>query len=119
VNPDVMVAPDINYLAILPMLIVAAAAVLGVIVETFLGRGARRPVQLVLVFGSIAAAFAALIWQSGTRSLEVEGALAIEMAARARDLAETIHAHPTLGETGAFAAENHFGTATEIYRPRS
>lgn len=77
-NPDVMVAPDINYLAILPMIIVAAAAVLGVIVETFLGRGARRPVQLVLVFGSLAGAFAALIWQSGTRSLEVEGALAID-----------------------------------------
>ena len=42
-NPDVMVAPDINYLALLPMIIVGAAAVLGVIVETFVGRGARRP----------------------------------------------------------------------------
>jgi NADH-quinone oxidoreductase subunit N len=78
VNPDVMVAPEINYLSILPMLIVAAAAVLGVIVETFVGRRGRRPVQLVLVFGSLAAAFAALVWQSGTRSLEVEGALAID-----------------------------------------
>jgi NADH-quinone oxidoreductase subunit N len=78
VNPDVMVAPEINYLSILPMLIVAAAAVLGVIVETFVGRRGRRPVQLVLVFGSLAVAFAALVWQSGTRSLEVEGALAID-----------------------------------------
>lgn len=77
-NPDVMVAPDINYLAILPMIIIGAAAVLGVIVETFVGRRARRPVQLVLVFGSVAAAFAALVWQSSTRSLEVEGALAID-----------------------------------------
>jgi dihydrolipoamide dehydrogenase len=56
---------------------------------------------------------------AGAGELIAEGALAIEMAASARDLAETIHAHPTLGETVAFAAENHFGTATEIYRPRS
>ena len=77
-NPDVMVAPEIDYLALLPMIIVGVAAVLGVIVETFVGRRARRPVQLVLVFGSLAGAFAALVWQSGTRSLEVEGALAID-----------------------------------------
>ncbi|MEI8317239.1 MAG: dihydrolipoyl dehydrogenase, partial [Planctomycetia bacterium] len=56
---------------------------------------------------------------AGAGELIAEGALAIEMAASARDLAETIHAHPTLGETVAFAAENHFGTATEIYRPRN
>lgn len=56
---------------------------------------------------------------AGAGELIAEGALAIEMAASARDLAETIHAHPTLGETLAFAAENHFGTATEIYRPRA
>ena len=56
---------------------------------------------------------------AGAGELIAEGALAIEMAASARDLAETIHAHPTLGETVAFAAENYFGTATEIYRPRS
>ena len=56
---------------------------------------------------------------AGAGELIAEGALAIEMAASARDLAETIHAHPTLGETVAFAAENHFGTATEIYRPRT
>ena len=55
----------------------------------------------------------------GAGELVAEGALAIEMAATARDLAETIHAHPTLGETVAFSAENYFGTATEIYRPRS
>ena len=77
-NTDVMVAPDIDYLALLPMIIVGVAAVLGVIVETFVGRRARRPVQLVLVFGSLAGAFAALVWQSSTRSLEVEGALAID-----------------------------------------
>ena len=75
-NPDVMVAPEINYLAILPVILIAAAAVICVIVWTFLGRKARRPVQLDLVFGPIAAAFAALVWQSSTRALEVEGGMA-------------------------------------------
>ena len=38
---------------------------------------------------------------------------------RARDIAETIHPHPTLSETVMNAAEVFFGTATEIYRPKS
>ncbi len=55
----------------------------------------------------------------GAGELIAEGALAIEMGCVARDLMETIHPHPTLGETVAFSAENFFGLATEIYRPRS
>ncbi len=54
----------------------------------------------------------------GAGELIAEGGLAIEMGCAARDLVETIHAHPTLGETVAFSAENYFGLATEIYRPR-
>lgn len=54
----------------------------------------------------------------GAGELVAEGTLAIEMGCTARDLAETIHPHPTLGETVGFSAENHLGTATEIYRPR-
>jgi dihydrolipoamide dehydrogenase len=56
---------------------------------------------------------------TGAGELIAEGALAIEMGCVARDLMETIHPHPTLGETVAFAAENFFGLATEIYRPRA
>ena len=56
---------------------------------------------------------------AGAGELISEGALAIEMGCSARDLAETIHPHPTLGETVSFSAENYFGTATEIYRPRA
>ncbi|NMC21253.1 MAG: dihydrolipoyl dehydrogenase [Thermogutta sp.] len=48
-----------------------------------------------------------------------EGVLAIEMGAVLRDIADTIHPHPTLSETLAFAAEVYFGTATDLYRPRS
>ncbi len=47
-----------------------------------------------------------------------EAVLAIEMGATARDLAETIHPHPTLSESVGFAAEAFLGTATEIYKPR-
>jgi len=54
----------------------------------------------------------------GAGELIAEGVLAIEMGCSARDLVETIHPHPTLGETVAFSAENYFGLATEIYRPR-
>jgi len=48
-----------------------------------------------------------------------EAVVAIEMGATARDLAESIHPHPTLSETLGFAAEAFLGTATEIYRPRA
>jgi dihydrolipoamide dehydrogenase len=47
-----------------------------------------------------------------------EGVLAIEMGCTVRDLAETIHPHPTLSETLSGAAEVFYGTATDIYRPK-
>src|SRR3984885_6049876 len=47
-----------------------------------------------------------------------EGVLAIEMAALAKDVALTIHPHPTLSETIMESAEVFFGTATDIYRPK-
>ena len=47
-----------------------------------------------------------------------EATLAVETAAVARDLAETIHAHPTLSETLMEAAESVFGQATHSYRPK-
>jgi dihydrolipoamide dehydrogenase len=46
--------------------------------------------------------------------LVAEATLAIEMGADARDLGMTIHAHPTLSETVAFAAEVASGTATDV-----
>jgi dihydrolipoamide dehydrogenase len=47
-----------------------------------------------------------------------EAMLAIEMGASAKDLALTIHAHPTLAETLLGAAEVFHGTATDLYRPK-
>ncbi len=50
----------------------------------------------------------------GAGELIAEGVLAIEMGATARDLAETIHPHPTLSETLMEAAEAFYGSATHI-----
>jgi dihydrolipoyl dehydrogenase len=56
---------------------------------------------------------------AGAGELIAEGVLAIEMGCSARDVAESIHPHPTLSETVAFANEAFLGIATEIYRPRT
>ncbi|MGH9502257.1 MAG: dihydrolipoyl dehydrogenase [Terriglobales bacterium] len=55
---------------------------------------------------------------AGAGELIAEGVLAIEMAALAKDIALTIHPHPTLSETVMQAAEVFFGTSTDIYRPK-
>jgi dihydrolipoamide dehydrogenase len=44
--------------------------------------------------------------------------VAIEMGADAADIGLTIHPHPTLSETVAFAAEAFEGTLTDLYMPR-
>jgi dihydrolipoamide dehydrogenase len=55
---------------------------------------------------------------SGAGELIAEAALAIEMGCEIRDITETVHPHPTLSETLMNAGEVHFGTATEIYKPK-
>ncbi|MEZ5337480.1 MAG: dihydrolipoyl dehydrogenase [bacterium] len=54
----------------------------------------------------------------GAGDLIAEAALAIEMGAHAEDIAETIHAHPTLAESVGFAAEVFLGTVTDMYVPK-
>lgn len=49
-------------------------------------------------------------------ALIAEAVLAIEMGARAEDLASSIHPHPTLSESLAEAAEIFTGTATHVAR---
>ncbi|MFK7737049.1 MAG: dihydrolipoyl dehydrogenase [Pirellulaceae bacterium] len=55
---------------------------------------------------------------AGAGELIAEAVLAIEMGCEVRDITESIHPHPTLSETLMFAGEVHFGTATEIYKPK-
>jgi dihydrolipoamide dehydrogenase len=50
--------------------------------------------------------------------LIAEGALAIEMGCDASDIGLTIHPHPTLSETVAFACEAFEGTITDLYMPK-
>lgn len=54
----------------------------------------------------------------GSGDMIAEGVLAIEMGATAKDLALTIHPHPTLSETIMGAAEVFYGTSTDVYRPK-
>ncbi|HEY3326825.1 MAG TPA: dihydrolipoyl dehydrogenase [Novimethylophilus sp.] len=53
----------------------------------------------------------------GTNAGELlaEAVLALEMGADAEDIGLTIHAHPTLSETVAFASEMAEGTITDLY----
>ena len=54
----------------------------------------------------------------GAGEMIAEGVIAVETACVARDLADSIHAHPTLSETLMEAAEAVFGQATHSYRPK-
>jgi dihydrolipoamide dehydrogenase len=51
--------------------------------------------------------------------LIAETVLALEMGADAEDIALTIHPHPTLTETVAFASESAAGTITDLMPPRA
>jgi dihydrolipoamide dehydrogenase len=55
---------------------------------------------------------------AGAGELIAEGVLAIEMGALAKDIALTIHPHPTLSETVMESAEVFFGASTHVYRPK-
>jgi dihydrolipoamide dehydrogenase len=52
---------------------------------------------------------------SGAGELIAEGVLAVEMNATARDIALSVHPHPTLSETIMEAAEAYYGHSTHSY----
>lgn len=54
----------------------------------------------------------------GAGELIAEAVVAIEMGCTVRDVADSIHPHPTLSETLSFAGDVYLGTATEVYRPK-
>ncbi len=54
----------------------------------------------------------------GAGELIGEGILALEMKANAHDLAEVIHAHPTLAETIMESAEVFYGQSTHVFTPK-
>jgi len=78
--------PSVEYGLLLPMLIIFGVAVVGVLAEAFLPRGARYPTQLVLAIGGQLAALAAVVKDAvdlhSTRGqLAVVGAIAIDKPA--------------------------------------
>ncbi|OJX91539.1 MAG: dihydrolipoyl dehydrogenase [Paludibacter sp. 47-17] len=54
----------------------------------------------------------------GAGEMIAEGVLAIEMGATVKDLALTIHPHPTLSETVMEAAELFYGHSSHLYKPK-
>ncbi|MDX5398964.1 MAG: NADH-quinone oxidoreductase subunit NuoN, partial [Actinomycetes bacterium] len=56
-------APAIDWAALTPILIVFGTAVLGVLLEAFLPRSARRGIQVPLVLTALAAALVAVVWR--------------------------------------------------------
>jgi dihydrolipoamide dehydrogenase len=54
----------------------------------------------------------------GAGELIAEGVLAVEMGATARDIAESVHPHPTLSETMMEAAEVFYGHPTHTLAPK-
>jgi NADH-quinone oxidoreductase subunit N len=71
-------APSIDYLAILPMLIVFGGACLGVLVEAAVPVLHRRAVQTVLALGALVASLVSVILLAGDNHLVVEDSLAID-----------------------------------------
>jgi NADH-quinone oxidoreductase subunit N len=65
--------PSIEYRQLLPMLVVFGVAVAGVLVEAFVPRPRRRPVQLGLALAGLAVAFALLIVVAATHELFSHG----------------------------------------------
>ncbi len=51
----------------------------------------------------------------GAGELIAEGVLAVEMGATAKDMALSVHPHPTLSETMMEAAESFYGSPTHLY----
>ena len=58
---SMFVAPEINYVALLPMIIVFVGGLAGVLVEGFAGRGSRYAVQVPLSVATLVLAFVALV----------------------------------------------------------
>ncbi len=71
-------APSFEYKALSPILIVLAAAVIGVLIEAFAPREVRWTVQIILTIGALAAALIMVIALAGTRTTAAVGAVVID-----------------------------------------
>jgi len=83
-----------------------------------LSSGATTGVTKVLFSKDHGRIIGAAICGSNAGELIQEAVLALEMGADAEDISKTIHAHPTLAETFAFAAEMVDGSITDALLPK-
>ncbi|TDC77246.1 NADH-quinone oxidoreductase subunit NuoN [Streptomyces hainanensis] len=76
-NPGDLTAPDIEWIALSPSLIVYGAAVVGILIEAFAPRRVRYPAEVVLATLALAASFAAVVGLAagdrGTSKSQVAG----------------------------------------------
>jgi NADH-quinone oxidoreductase subunit N len=71
-------APSIEYAELAPILIVFGAAVIGVLVEAFVPRKARHPIQVTLALVALALSFVQVVRLSGTMTIAAEGSVAVD-----------------------------------------
>ena len=83
-----------------------------------LSSGAGSGVSKVLFDAATGRILGAGICGLSAGELIHEAVLALEMGANAEDISRTVHAHPTLSETFAFAAEMVDGSITDLLPPK-
>jgi dihydrolipoamide dehydrogenase len=83
-----------------------------------LGIGRSEGLTKILIDPATHALLGAGMVGRNAGELIAEAVLALEMGADAEDLGLTVHPHPTLSETLAFAAEMAEGTITDLYAPK-
>ena len=80
--PGAFTTPTIEYVLAAPMLVVLVGALLGVLVEAFATRGARRVVQPVVGLASVAVAVVALltVTRAHVNNVGTSGSIAVDIA---------------------------------------
>src|SRR4051812_12895452 len=73
-------APHLSLTALAPLLFVFGAACVGVLVEAFVPRDSRHPVQVALALVGTLGAFVSTLLLAGTREVTAGGALAVDGA---------------------------------------
>jgi NADH-quinone oxidoreductase subunit N len=71
-------APSIDYAALLPMLVLFGAACLGVLVEAFVPRALRGPVQAGLALLALVVSLATVVYAAGAQTITAAGAVAVD-----------------------------------------
>jgi NADH-quinone oxidoreductase subunit N len=67
--PSAFQASEINYVAVMPLLIVFVTALVGVMIEAFVPRGRRHTIQVSVAVVGLVAAAVSLVWASGNLGL--------------------------------------------------